>query len=168
MTIATGLIVANLYYNQPLLGQIQASYHISEAKAQLVSTLTQIGYATGMLFIVPLADMKKRKKLMLVDFVFIVASLLLAAFSPTITVLMIASFLIGASSTIPQLLVPMAAHLAEPHERGKKVGMVMSGLLIGILASRTISGFLAFHFGWRIMFLIAAGHLAAAIKLRLL
>ncbi|WP_448702834.1 MFS transporter [Mucilaginibacter sp. AW1-3] len=157
MTIATGLVVANLYYNQPLLGQISATFHISEDKAQLVSMLTQMGYATGMLLIVPMADMKKRKKLMMVDFIFIVLALLLAAFSPTISILMIASFLIGASSTIPQMLVPMTAHLAEPHERGKKVGVVMSGLLIGILLSRTVSGFIGFHFGWRGMFLIAGG-----------
>jgi len=157
MTVATGLIVANLYYNQPLLAQISATFGISEDKAQLVSMLTQMGYATGMLLVVPLADMKKRKKLMMIDFIFIVMALLLAAFSPTISILMAASFMIGASSTIPQMLVPMTAHLAEPHERGKKVGVVMSGLLIGILLSRTISGFIGFHFGWRGMFLIAAG-----------
>ncbi|OCX54657.1 MFS transporter permease [Mucilaginibacter sp. PPCGB 2223] len=157
MTIATGLVVANLYYNQPLLGQISVTFHIGEDKAQLVSMLTQMGYATGMLLIVPMADMKRRKKLMMVDFIFIVMALLLAAFSPTINILMAASFLIGASSTIPQMLVPMTAHLARPHERGKKVGVVMSGLLIGILLSRTVSGFIGFHFGWRGMFLIAAG-----------
>jgi predicted MFS family arabinose efflux permease len=157
MTIATGLVVANLYYNQPLLGQISATFHVSEGSAQLISMLTQIGYASGMLLIVPMADMVKRKKLMMIDFIFIIVSLVLAAFSPTVSILMVASFLIGASSTIPQMLVPMTAHLAEPHERGKKVGVVMSGLLIGILLSRTISGFIGFHFGWRGMFLIAAG-----------
>lgn len=110
-----------------------------------------------MFFIVPLADMFERKKLMLIDFAFIVLFLILAGGAPNITLLLIASFFIGASSIIPQLLIPMAAHLANPHERGKKIAFVMSGLLIGILLSRTLSGFVGAHFGWRSMFYIAAG-----------
>ena len=157
MAITTGLVVANLYYNQMLLPDISRTYHVSSAKAGQVSMLTQIGYAVGMFFIIPLADMYKRKKLMLIDFAFIVLSLLLAAFAPHINILLIASFLIGVSSIIPQLLIPMTAHLAKPHERGKKIGFVVSGLLIGILLARTLSGFVAAHFGWRGMFYIAAG-----------
>jgi predicted MFS family arabinose efflux permease len=157
MTITTGLVVANLYYNQPLLVDISHTYHVNSAKAGQVSMLTQIGYAVGMFFIIPLADMFKRKRLMIIDFAFIVLSLLLAGFAPHINILLAASFLIGASSIIPQLLIPMAAHLAKPHERGKKIGFVMSGLLIGILLSRTLSGFVGAHFGWRGMFYIAAG-----------
>lgn len=157
MTITTGLVVANLYYNQPLLVDIANTYHVSSAKAGQVSMLTQIGYAVGLFFIIPLADMFKRKKLMLIDFAFIVASLLLSGFAANINILLVASFFTGASCMIPQLLVPMAAHLAKPHERGKKIGFVMSGLLIGILLSRTLSGFVSAHFGWRSMFYIAAG-----------
>lgn len=156
MTITTGLVVANLYYNQPLLVDIERTFKVNSAKAGQVSVFTQVGYALGMFFIIPLADMYKRKRLMLINFAFVVGSLLLAAAAPNITLLIVASLLIGASSMIPQLLIPMAAHLANPAERGKKIGVVMSGLLIGILLSRTFSGIIAAHFGWRAMFYIAA------------
>jgi predicted MFS family arabinose efflux permease len=119
--------------------------------------LTQIGYAVGMFFFVPLADMVKRKQLMLIVFAFIILSLLLTATAQNINLLIGASFLLGASSMLPQLLVPMAAHLAKPAERGKKLGVIMSGLLIGILLSRTFSGFIGQYFGWRAVYYIAAG-----------
>jgi predicted MFS family arabinose efflux permease len=157
MTIATGLVVANIYYNQPLLADIAHTFGVSDKKAQQISLFTQIGYATGLLFIVPLADMLKRKRLILLDFVLMIISLIASAMAPSVTILMIAGFLVGVSSVIPQLLIPMAAHLAKPHERGKKIGFVMSGLLIGILLSRTLSGFIGEHFGWRSMYYIAAG-----------
>ncbi|MGZ3873649.1 MAG: MFS transporter [Mucilaginibacter sp.] len=157
MTIATGLIVANLYYNQPLLEDIARTFHTTRAKAGQVSILTQVGYATGMFFLAPLADMVKRKRLMVIVFAFIVLSLLITALAPSINILIVASFFLGASSMIPQLLVPMAAHLAKPGERGKKIGVIMSGLLIGILLSRTFSGYIGEYFGWRAVFYIAAG-----------
>jgi predicted MFS family arabinose efflux permease len=157
MTIATGLVVANLYYNQPLLEDIARTFHTTRGKAGQVSVLTQVGYAVGMLFIVPLADMVKRKRLMVIMFAFIVASLAVTAWAPDINILIIASFFIGASSMIPQLLVPMAAHMAKPNERGKKIGVIMSGLLIGILLSRTFSGFISEYWGWRSVFYIAGG-----------
>jgi predicted MFS family arabinose efflux permease len=157
MTIATGLIVANLYYNQPLLEEIARTLHVSRGRAGQVSMLTQLGYAAGMFFIAPMADMVKRKRLMLIIFVFIVLSLVFTATAANIDVLIVASFILGAASMIPQLLVPMAAHLAKPSERGKKIGVIMSGLLIGILLSRTFSGFIGEYFGWRAVFFIAAG-----------
>jgi predicted MFS family arabinose efflux permease len=157
MTITTGFVVANLYYNQPLLNDMANTYHVSTAKVGQVSMLTQIGYALGMFFIVPLADMVKRKRLMLIDFAFVVAALLVTAMAPNIYILLLSGLLLGATSVIPQLLVPMAAHLANPQERGRKIGFIMSGLLIGILLSRTISGFVGAHLGWRAMFYIAAG-----------
>lgn len=157
MTIATGLVVANIYYNQPLLADMAHDFGVSDKKAQQISLFTQIGYATGLLFIVPLADMLKRKRLILIDFVLVILSLLGSALAPSVTIVMIAGFLVGVSSVIPQLLIPMAAHLAKPHERGKKIGFVMSGLLIGILLSHTLSGFIGEHFGWRSMYYIAAG-----------
>jgi predicted MFS family arabinose efflux permease len=157
MTIATGLVVANLYYNQPLLEDIARTFHTTRAKAGQVSVLTQIGYASGLFFLAPLADMVRRKRLMIIVFAFIILSLLLTALAPTISVLIFASFLIGATSMIPQILVPMAAHLAKPNERGKKIGVIMSGLLIGILLSRTFSGYIGEYFGWRAVYYIAAG-----------
>ena len=157
MTIGAGLVVANNYYNQPLLGRIAETFAVTEAKAGYVSMLAQAGYAAGLVFILPLGDLLRRKRLITTDFVFIILSLLLAAFSPNIYTLMLASFLVGATSVLPQLFVPMAAQLAKPSERGKAVGTVMSGLLVGILLSRTISGFVGAHLGWRAMFIIAAG-----------
>jgi predicted MFS family arabinose efflux permease len=157
MTVATGLVVANLYYNQPLLGDIANTYHVNNGKSGQVSMITQIGYAVGMLLIAPLADMFKRKRLMIIDFAFVIIALLAAGSASNITVLIISSFFVGVFSIIPQLLIPMTAHLANPSERGKKIGVVVSGLLIGILLSRTISGFIGAHFGWRAVFYIAAG-----------
>jgi predicted MFS family arabinose efflux permease len=157
MTITTGLVVANIYYAQPLLSDIASTYKVSNAKAGQVAMFTQLGYAAGLLLIVPLADMFKRKRLIIIDFAFIIASLLITAWAPTILILIIASFFVGLSSVIPQVLIPMVAHLAKPEERGKKIGVVMSGLLIGILLSRTLSGFVGEHLGWRAMFYMAAG-----------
>ncbi|RWY47262.1 MFS transporter [Mucilaginibacter gilvus] len=157
MTLTTGLVVANLYYNQPLLHDMAETFHVSNGTAGQVSMLTQIGYAVGMFFVVPLADMVERKRLMLINFAFVVAALLLTALAPNIDILILSGFLLGCTSIIPQLLVPMAAHLADPAERGKKIGFIMSGLLIGILLSRTLSGFVGAHLGWRAMFYIAGG-----------
>jgi predicted MFS family arabinose efflux permease len=157
MTIATGLVVANIYYNQPLLEDIARTFHVTRTKAGQVSMLTQLGYAVGMFFLVPMADMVKRKRLMLIIFVFIVLSLVFTALAPGINIMIGASFILGAASIIPQLLIPMAAHLAKPSERGKKIGLIMSGLLIGILLSRTFSGFIGEYWGWHAVFFIAAG-----------
>lgn len=157
MTIGAGLVVANNYYNQPLLADIAKTFEATEAEAGNISVLTQAGYAVGLLFIIPLGDLLRRKRLILIDFVFIICSLLLAAFSTSLYSLMLASFLIGATSVVPQLFIPMAAQLARPSERGKAVGIVMSGLLIGVLLSRTISGFIGALYGWRAMFMIAGG-----------
>ena len=156
MTVATGLVVANIYYAQPLLEDIAKTYHVSNGTAGNIAMLTQMGYAFGMLFLIPLGDMLKRKRLIMVGFGLIVLALLLAAFAPTFPVMLLASFLIGFTSIVPQLIIPMAAHLSKPEERGKTVGFVMSGLLIGILLSRTISGFVGERFGWHVMFMIAA------------
>ncbi|PWK75896.1 putative MFS family arabinose efflux permease [Mucilaginibacter oryzae] len=157
MTIATGLVVANIYYNQPLLADMAHTFKVSDKKAQQISLFTQIGYASGLLFIIPLADMRRRKRLILIDLVLVIIALIGSAMAQSVVLMMVAGFLVGVSSVIPQLLIPMAAHLAKPHERGKKIGFVMSGLLIGILLSRTLSGFVGEHFGWRAMYYIAAG-----------
>lgn len=157
LAIATGLIVANLYYNQPLLDDMAQTFHVSSSKVGQVGVLTQLGYATGMLFIAPLADMVRRKRLIMGCLAIATLSLLATAAAPAINLLIFSSFMVGIFSLIPQLLVPMTAHLAKPAERGSKIGFVMSGLLLGILLSRTISGFVGANFGWRAMFYIAAG-----------
>ncbi|UIR57190.1 MFS transporter [Sphingobacterium sp. SRCM116780] len=156
MTIATGLVVANNYYNQPLLALIAKDIQVSESVASNIAMLTQIGYACGLLFIVPLGDMFKRKRMILIDFVFIIIALIGMALSPNIQMLSIFSFFIGFTSVIPQVFVPMAAELASKDKQSSAIGMVMSGLLIGILLSRVISGFVGSWLGWREMYWIAA------------
>ncbi|MBO2009707.1 MFS transporter [Hymenobacter negativus] len=165
MALTCGLVVANIYYNQPLLAAIGRTFHLSDSSASLVATATQIGYTTGMLFVVPLGDMLERKRLMLLMLLGATACLALAAFAPSFAVLAGASVLLGICSAVPQLLLPMAAHLAPEADRGRIVGRIMSGLLIGILVSRTVSGYVGAHLGWRAMFEIAAGLMLALLGL---
>ncbi|WP_100841712.1 MFS transporter [Flavobacterium sp. 5] len=157
MAACTGLIVANLYYCQPLIILIAKEFKIPEANAGTVTYLTQAGYAIGLFFMVPLGDKIERKKQILVTTFASVIALIIAATSKNFFILQIASLLIGITSIVPQLILPLAATLCEPQQRGKVVGTIMSGLLIGILLSRTLSGFIGQVFGWRSMFWIAAG-----------
>jgi predicted MFS family arabinose efflux permease len=157
MAICTGLIVANIYYNQPLLVLISKTFEIPESKGGRIAFLTQLGYAIGLLFFVPLGDKVERRGQIMWLAGFAVASLIFAALSPSLLCLEIASVCIGATSVIPQLILPLAAHLSPPSRTGKVIGSIMSGLLIGILLSRTLSGFVGRYLGWRGMFGVAAG-----------
>ncbi|WP_315985102.1 MFS transporter [Hymenobacter sp. BT188] len=152
MAITCGLVVANIYYNQPLLVEIGRTFQVSDSRVSWVATITQVGYTLGLLFAVPLGDKVERKGLILLLLLCAAACLAGAALAPSCVVLVAASLLIGIFSAVPQLLVPMAASLATDAERGKVVGKIMSGLLIGILLSRTLSGYVGAHFGWRTMF----------------
>lgn len=156
MAITCGLTVANLYYIQPLLGDMAKSFNVHEVSVGSAAMLTQIGYAVGMIFILPLGDIKERKNLITIMLLFSVISLFTMAFSQNIYMLIISSFAVGFTSIIPQLIIPLAAQLSNPNERGKIIGTVMSGLLIGILVSRTISGLIGSHFGWRVVYIVAA------------
>jgi predicted MFS family arabinose efflux permease len=156
MAFCTGLIVANIYYCQPLVILIAREFHISESYAGRTTYLTQAGYALGLFLLVPLGDMFERKKQILIITLVAIAALLLAYFAPSFFVLEVACVFIGASSIVPQLILPMAANLVPDEERGQTVGIIMSGLLVGILASRAVSGAIGFVWGWRSMFLIAA------------
>jgi predicted MFS family arabinose efflux permease len=152
MAITCGLVVANIYYNQPLLAEIGRTFGLSESRVSLVATITQVGYTLGLLFVVPLGDKRERKSLILTLLLCAAVCMAGAAFAPTFALLAAASLLIGVFSSVPQLLIPMAASLATDEDRGRVVGKVMSGLLIGILLSRTISGYVGAHFGWRTIF----------------
>jgi predicted MFS family arabinose efflux permease len=156
MAVASAITAANLYYNQPLLGDIGRTLGASGGALGLVPTLTQVGYAIGMLFLVPLGDSLERRKVILVLCALVAVALVAAGLAPGLNVLVAASFAIGLTTVIPQLLIPFAAQLAAPSERGRVVGTVMSGLLIGILLSRTAAGFVGTHLGWRTMFWVAA------------
>ncbi|WP_316812986.1 MFS transporter [Pedobacter heparinus] len=157
MAFCTGLIVANIYYCQPLVILVAAEFNLTESQAGQITYLTQAGYALGLFLIVPLGDMFERRKQILMITAIAIAALLLAALSPTFLLLQMACVLIGASSIIPQLILPMAANLTSDEERGPTIGIIMSGLLIGILASRALSGSIGFLWGWRTMYFIAAG-----------
>lgn len=166
MAAATGICVANLYYCQPLLGQIGAAFGLSVKETGWVPTLTQAGYAAGMLLLVPLGDLYERKKLATLFTLLGAGCTALLALSPSVTVLFAACFLLGACTMTPQILIPFAANLARAEERGKVVGMMMSGLLLGILLARTVSGFLA-EFGWRFLYgLVSVVLLALALLLQ--
>ena len=157
MAVICGVSVANLYYIQPLEAQIADAFRLSQNAAGIAAMLTQIGYALGLLLFVPLGDMTERKSVILRMLILVAASLFVAAWSPNYAVLLAAMFAIGLTTIVPQLIVPYAAQLARPEERGKIIGDVMSGLLIGILLSRTFSGFVGAAAGWRVVYEIAGG-----------
>lgn len=157
LTVASGFAVANLYYNQPLLAEIGRSLNVSAQEVGYIPTFSQIGYAVGLLLIVPLGDMLERRRLLVTMFGIVACALVAAAMSPNIIWLAIASLAIGITTIVPQLIIPFVAQLAEPRERGKAVGTVISGLLLGILLARTVSGFVGAFFGWRAMYWIASG-----------
>lgn len=157
MAIASGAAVANLYYNQPLLGVIAQSFRVPEHSTALIPMLTQIGYALGILFIVPLGDLLERRRLILTMLGATAIALLAAAISPNLTWLVVASLAIGMTTLVAQLIVPFAAQMAKPQQGGKVVGTIMSGLLIGILLARTVSGFVGATLGWRAMYWLASG-----------
>lgn len=157
MAAGAGLVVANNYYNQPLLGLIAKDFGVSESEVSNIPLFTQLGYAFGLLFIIPLGDKFPRKKTIMIDFIAIVISLLGMALAPSLPILIVAGFIVGFSCVVPQVFVPMAAQLANPENKGRAIGIVMSGLLIGILGSRIVSGYVGEYLGWRSMYFIAAG-----------
>lgn len=156
MAAATGLVVANLYYCQPLIVLIAREFSVDEARAGTITYLTQAGYALGLFFMVPLGDKLERKKQISITTACASIALVIAAVSQNFLMLQLASLLIGIASIVPQLILPMAASLSSVDQRGRVIGTVMSGLLIGILVSRTVSGFVGIWLGWRGMFWIAA------------
>ena len=157
LAIVAGISVANLYYNQPLLNMIRHDLGVSEFKTNLIAMVTQIGYALGLLFIIPLGDLYQRKKIIVTNFAILIVSLLTIALAPNIHIILIASFLTGICSVIPQIFVPIASQFSKPENKGRNVGIVVSGLLTGILASRVVSGIVGEYMGWRFIYFIAAG-----------
>lgn len=155
-----GLSVATIYYSQPMLGALGADIHASTREIGFVPTLTQLGYALGILFLTPLGDRYDRRRIILVKAALLCVALLLAGASPSVGLLFAASLLIGLSATIAQDFVAAAATLAPESSRGKVVGTVMTGLLLGILLSRVVSGLVAEEAGWRAMFVAAAASIA--------
>ncbi|MFJ7183523.1 MFS transporter [Lysinibacillus xylanilyticus] len=156
LAIACGVIVANLYYAQPLVGPISSTLGISSGAAGLIVTLTQIGYGIGLLFIVPLGDILENRKLVVTLLLFTAVVLAIAAVVKSAMLFLATSLLIGLGSVASQVLVPYAAHLSPDATRGRDVGNVMSGLLLGIMLARPISSFVAEFMGWRAIFVFSA------------
>ena len=156
MAIAIGVVVANLYYLQPLLHQIAHDFRVGVTRATLLMTLIQVGYALGLAFIVPLGDIWPRRRLVVAIFAVAAATMALGATSTSFTLLAVVTLVIGLASVGGQVLIPFAADLADPAERGRVIGRVMSGLLLGILLSRTASGLIAQLAGWRAVYWTAA------------
>lgn len=156
MALAAGVIVANIYYNQPILKEIALSLQVNESQIGKISMLSQLGYGLGMFFLLPLGDKVNRKKLILLLCVLLVLTLFCITLTSSLTVLYILSFFVGLFSTPAQIILPMAATLGKDN-RGKNVGVVFSGILVGILGARVISGFITELFGWRYVFGISSG-----------
>lgn len=160
LAIGAGFSVASIYYTQPLLPLMGADLHLSIEGMGLVPTLTQTGYALGILFLLPLGDRHDRRTLILIKSAALALFLLACSLTGQLHSLLLASLLIGMAATMAQDIVPAAAILAPEGQQGKTVGTVMTGLLLGILLSRTVSGVVGEAFGWRVMYQLAAASIA--------
>jgi predicted MFS family arabinose efflux permease len=156
LAVACGASVANLYYAQPLLSLIGHSFGVGRGTATIVVTATQIGYALGLALLLPLGDLLENRRLASRTLLLTAVALAVAAFAPDLWVFLVVSVLIGVTSVVAQILVPLMAHLAPPEARGKYVGQVMSGLLLGIMLARSIASFAAAAWGWRSIYEISA------------
>ena len=157
LAISSGCIVANLYYAQPLLADMAREFALSVTQIGAVAMLGQAGSATGMLLFVPLGDKHERRGLISMLLAAGAVTLAGMALAPSLLWLCVASFLLGTTTASVHVIVPLAAHLAPASERGKIVGTVISGLLVGVLLARTFSGVFGDHFGWRAVYWVAAG-----------
>lgn len=156
MSVATGLAVASNYYAQPLLDTIARAFNLSASSAGFIVTAAQLGYAAGLLFLVPLGDMFERRMLIVSMTLLAAGGMLITASSQSLTMMIVGTALTGLFSVVAQILVPLAATLASPDKRGKVVGTIMSGLLLGILLARTVAGLLASLGGWRTVYWVAS------------
>lgn len=159
--VSVGVSVANLYYVQPLLPMLRHDFHSSSGVTALATTFAQLGFVLGLVLILPLGDLVDRRRLVAGLACAAAAALVVAALAPGIAVLLVALFFVGVATVVAQVLVPFAATLAPEHERGRVVGLVMGGLLLGILLARSVAGFVASASSWRVVLLGAAGAMAA-------
>lgn len=156
MAILAGVSVANLYYNQPLLELIRMDFSVTEVQANLISVITQVGYATGLFLIIPMGDLYSRRMIILISMLSAALSSAIIGFSPSLILVWMASYFLGVCSVIPQLFIPIAGQFSRPENKAQNMGYVLSGLLIGILAARVVSGYVGNWLGWRAMFFIAS------------
>lgn len=156
MAVIAGLTVANCYYNQPLLEMIRHDMGVSQHEANLITVVTQIGYALGLCFMIPMGDLYSRRRIIVINMSIAAVMAVFIAFSQRVWIVLGASLLLGACSVIPQFFIPIAGQYSEKKNKGRNMGIVLSGLLTGILASRVVSGYVGEWLGWREMFIIAA------------
>lgn len=156
MSVATGLAVASNYYAQPLLETIARNFSLTASSAGFIVTAAQLGYAVGLLFLVPLGDMFERRTMIVSMTLLAAGGMLITASSQSLSMMILGTALTGLFSVVAQILVPLAATLASPEKRGKVVGTIMSGLLLGILLARTVAGLLAGIGGWRTVYWVAS------------
>jgi predicted MFS family arabinose efflux permease len=156
LAVACGLIVANLYYTQPLIESISSAIGLSSEASGLIVTLTQIGYGIGLLFIVPLGDLLENRKLVVTLLILTSIVLIIAAEAQNAALFLAASLFIGVGAVAAQILIPYAAHLSPEETRGRNVGNVMSGLFLGIMLARPVSSMVDKYFGWHAIFIISS------------
>jgi predicted MFS family arabinose efflux permease len=161
IAVATGAVVANLYYAQPVLHLVAHDFHSGSGLASLIITATQVGYAAGLLLVVPLGDLHPRRLLVVRIFGVAAVALVACALSPDIWVFGVASIAVGTASVAGQVMIPFAADLAQPERRGRVVARIMTGLLLGILLARTVSGLVAQLAGWRAIYWFSAALMVA-------
>ncbi|MBL8380754.1 MAG: MFS transporter [Burkholderiales bacterium] len=154
--LACGLAVANVYYAQPLLEVMADEFGFSHASVGMIITVTQVGYGLGLLLIVPLGDLLDRRKLIAGQSALSALALAAAALAPSAAFLLVAMAMVGALAVVTQVMVAHAAVAAHPDERGRVVGLVTSGIVIGILLARTVAGALSDLAGWRTVYLTSA------------
>ncbi|WP_082377899.1 MFS transporter [Pseudomonas sp. RIT-PI-q] len=152
LSVACGLIAANVYYAQPLIGLISVDLGLSMQSAGLIVTLTQLGYVAGLILLVPLADIFENRRLSLVVIGISVVALFAAAIATQVYTFLIASIFIGLGSVAVPILVPHAAHLVPEAVRGRTVGSLMSGMMLGIMLARPLSSFMADNGSWHVVF----------------
>ncbi len=170
LAAACGLTAANVYYAQPLIGLIAPAVGLGDRAASLIVTVTQVGYCIGLILLVPLGDLIENRALTFWTLLADVVALLAAALAPSALAFLSAALFIGVASVATQMLVPIAAHLAPDATRGRTIGNVMSGLLLGIMLARPVSSLIADVFGWRAVFglsALAITALAFALRARL-
>ena len=167
MAIMAGFTVANLYYNQPLLDMICRETGITQVEANLITVVTQIGYALGLLFVVPLADMVSVRRIVVLGMSVAAVSAVTIGFAENVWMLWGASLMLGISSIMPQLFIPMAALYSRPENKSRNMGYVASGLITGIVSARAISGYVGNWLGWRWMFFIVAGMMLVGLLVSL-
>ena len=149
---ACGLIVANLYYAQPLISLIAPEIGLDDTAASLIVTLTQLGYCLGLILLVPLGDLLENRRLIVLTICGGILALFIAMLAKTPAMFLFSSLIIGIGSVSVQMLIPMAAHITPEQNRGRTVGSIMSGLLMGIMLARPIASLIAHSFGWRAVF----------------